>query len=192
MTVASPTHHLDKRTEAFVHEVLEAIDARVPVVEAFLLGSGAAGAFDPQTSDVDLTVVVAGPPGAERAALVEAVGCIEPPVRGLELVLYVEGAQPPDYELNVNEGEERNFEQPFWFVLDAARAQEHAVPMWGERSWSDFFATVTPERTRAAVQESLEWALRQPPQDEFARGHVFRARRYLDHGEWITKKEAEG
>jgi predicted nucleotidyltransferase len=184
-------HHLDARTERFVADVLRTIDEHVPIVEAFLLGSGAAGAFDPETSDVDLTVVVRRPLGGERADLVKAVSRLEPPTRGLELVLYVEGRQPPDYELNVNEGEERNFEQSFWFVLDAAKAQEQAVPMWGRRPWSDFFEPVPPERTRRAVQDSLDWAHRQPPEDEFARGHQIRARHYLEHGEWITKKEAE-
>jgi predicted nucleotidyltransferase len=189
MTVAAGTH-LDTRTERFVADVLAAIDAHVPIVEAFLLGSGAAGGFDPVTSDVDVTVVIARPVGAERTALVEAVSGLEPPVRSLELVLYVEGRQPPDYELNLNEGEERNFEQPFWFVLDAARAQEQAVPLWGERGWRDFFAAVPPERSRQAVQESLDWALGRPADDEFARGHAVRARHYLEHGEWITKQEA--
>jgi predicted nucleotidyltransferase len=190
MTVAAG-HHLDPQTERFVADVLAAIDEHVPIVEAFLLGSGAAGGFDPETSDVDVTVVVARPLGAERADLVEAVARLEVPVRSLELVLYVEGAQPPDYELNLNEGEERDFEQPFWFVLDAAKAQEQAVPLWGRRSWGDFFVPVSAERTREAVRESLDWALRQTPDDEFARGHVLRARHYLEHGEWITKKEAQ-
>jgi predicted nucleotidyltransferase len=190
MTVATG-HHLDQRTERFVADVLAAIDAHVPIVEAFLLGSGAAGGFEPETSDVDVTVVIERPLGAERPALVEAVAGIEVPVRSLELVLYAEGAQPPDYELNLNEGEERNFEQPFWFLLDAAKAQEQAVPLWGGRSWSELFQPVSAERTRKAVQESLEWALRQPPDDEFARGHVIRSRHYLEHAEWITKKEAQ-
>jgi predicted nucleotidyltransferase len=189
MTVATG-HHLDARTERFVSDVLAAIDSHVPIVEAFLLGSGAAGGFDPATSDVDVTVVVERPTGDDRAALVEAVAAIDVPVRSLELVLYVEGRQPPDYELNLNEGEERNFEQPFWFVLDAAKAQDQAVPMWGRCAWSELFDAIPRERIGQAVQESLEWALRQPPEDEFARGHVVRSRHYLEHGEWITKQEA--
>ena len=189
MTLATG-RHLDARTERFVAEVLAAIDSHVPIVEAFLLGSGAAGGFDPKTSDVDVTVVVERPTGDDRVALVDAVSAIEAPVRSLELVVYVEGRQPPDYELNLNEGEERNFEQPFWFVLDAANAQDQAVPMWGQRGWSELFDAIPPERIRQAVQDSLEWALRQPPDDEFARGHVLRSRHYLEHGEWITKQEA--
>ena len=190
MTVAERTY-LDERTEAFVGEVLATIDAHVPIVEAFLLGSGAAGGFDPKTSDVDLVVVVGRALGVERAELVEGLAAMAPPGRSLELVLYVEGHQPPDYELNLNEGEERTSEEPFWFVLDAAIAQEHAVPMWGSRSWNDFFTAISAERTRQAMQESLEWAQARSPENEFARGHVVRARHYLDRGEWLTKKEAQ-
>jgi predicted nucleotidyltransferase len=188
--VIATSTYLDPRTEAFVADVLAAIDAHAPVLEAFLLGSGALGGFDPRTSDVDLVVVVEQLPPAERAALVEGVAGIERPVRDLELVVYVEGRQPPEFELNLNEGEERPAE-PFWFLLDAAMAQEHAVPMWGRRPWSDFFAPIPPERIRQAAQEALDWSLRQPADDEFARGNAVRSRHYLEHGEWITKKEAE-
>jgi predicted nucleotidyltransferase len=183
--------HLDPRTEAFVADVLAAIDAHAPVLEAFLLGSGAVGSFDPRTSDVDLVVVVEQLPPADRAALVERVAGIERPVRDVELVLYIEGRQPPEFELNLNEGEERPAAEPFWFLLDAAMAQEHAVPMWGRRSWSDFFDPIPPERIRQAAQEALDWSLRQPADDEFARGNAVRTRHYLDHGEWMTKKEAK-
>jgi predicted nucleotidyltransferase len=189
MTVAADSY-LDPRTEVFVADVLAAIDSQVPVVEAFLLGSGALGGFDPEASDVDLVVVVGRPLGGDRAALIEHVAAHEPPTRGLELVVYVEGQQPPNYELNVNEGKERLGEEPFWFVLDAALAQEHAVPLRGLRPWSDFFEAIPPERIRQAMQESLDWSLRQPADDQFAQGNAVRSRHYLEHGEWITKKEA--
>jgi hypothetical protein len=190
MTVAERTF-LDSRTEAFVAEVLGAIDRHVPVVEGFLLGSGAVGGFEPGISDVDLVVVVQNAPGSERAALVQDVAAIEPPARDLELVVYVRGAQPPAFELNLNEGAERPNAESFWFVLDAAVAQEHAVPVWGGRRWSEFFAPIPPRGIRKAMQESLAWAERQAPGNDFARSHAARARHYLANGEWISKKEAE-
>jgi predicted nucleotidyltransferase len=189
VTVASRTH-LDERTEAFVAEVLEAIGRRVPVAEAFVVGSGATGGFDPATSDVDLVVVIEQAP-ADRAALIADVATIRSPVRDLELVLYLEGAQPPDYELNVNHGEERPSEEAFWFVLDAALAQAHAVPLLHGRPWGDFFDPVPPEQVREAMQASLDWTGRMKPDNEFAREQAVRARHYLKHGEWITKKEAQ-
>jgi len=169
--------------------VLEVIHRHVPVLEAFLLGSGAVGGFDPRTSDIDLVVVVEHPLETERAAVVEQLAALETPARDLELVVYVEGSQPPSFELNLNEGVERPSAEPFWFVLDAALAQERAVPVWGRRRWQEFFAPIGPERARAATKESLEWAERQPPDDGFARLHAARARHYLAHGDWVTKAQ---
>jgi predicted nucleotidyltransferase len=183
---------LDSRTGAFVDDVLAVIDPSVPVLEAFLLGSGAVGGFDPRTSDVDLVVVIERPLSTERANVLRRLAALETPVRDLELVIYVEGSQPPAFELNLNGGVERPNEEPFWFVLDAAVAQEHAVPVWGGRRWDEFFAPIPPDRTREAMKESLRWAEQQPPNDEFARLHAARARHYLACGEWITKNEADG
>jgi predicted nucleotidyltransferase len=170
--------------------VLGVIDSHVPVVEAFLLGSGAVGGFDPRTSDVDLVVVVQRPFETERAEVVEQLAALKTPGRDLELVIYVEGSQPPDFELNLNVGVERPNEEAFWFVLDAASAQEHAIPVWGRRRWDEFFTPIAAERTREAMKESLTWAQRRPPKDDFARLHAARARHYLTHGQWITNKEA--
>jgi predicted nucleotidyltransferase len=182
---------LDERTEAYAQDVTAAIDEIVPVLEAFALGSVATGSFDPATSDLDLVAVVRAPLGERRQELLRALRELEPPVRDLELVVYVDGAQPPDYELNVNEGEERVDAEPFWFVLDAALAQERAVPLLHGRAWTDFFEPVPPGRTREAMQESLAWSERQPADNRFAQAHAGRARHYLEHGEWITKKEAQ-
>lgn len=181
---------LDARSEAFVADVLRIVDSSVPVLEAFLLGSGSVGAFDPSTSDIDLVVVIERALGAQRAAVVGRLAALETPVRDLELVFYVEGRQPPAFELNLNEGEERPNEEPCWFILDAALGQEHAVPMWGHRQWSEFFEPISPERTREAMEASLAWAQRQRPGDEFARVQAVRASHYLATGRWITKAEA--
>jgi predicted nucleotidyltransferase len=181
---------LDARSEAFVADVLRIVDSSVPVLEAFLLGSGSVGAFDPSTSDVDLVVVIERALGSQRATVVTQLAALEPPVRDLELVVYVEGRQPPAFELNLNGGEERPNAEPFWFILDAALGQEHAVPMWGRRRWSEFFDPISPERTRKAMQRSLEWAQRQASGNEFARLQAARASHYLATGQWITKKEA--
>ncbi len=190
MTVASATH-LDERSEAYRAEVLRAIDSSVPVVEAYLLDSGAVGPFDSRTRDIDLVVVVGRPfEDSERELFLRQLSELDCPARDLELVVYVQGAQPPDFELNVNEGEERPDEEGFWFVLDAAVAQERAVPVWGDRPWAQMFQPIAPERIRAATAESLAWSERQPPDDEFARLNGVRARHYLTRGEWISKTEA--
>jgi predicted nucleotidyltransferase len=183
--------HLDERTESYAREVAAAIDSVVPVREAFALGSAAVGGFDPKTSDLDLVVVVGKPLRESRQALLRKLRELAAPVRDLELVVYADGSQPPDFELNVNEGEERLDAEPFWFVLDAALAQEHAVPLLHGHAWSEFFDPVSPGRTREAMQASLEWTGRQPAENVFARAHAARARHYLERGEWISKKEAQ-
>jgi predicted nucleotidyltransferase len=174
----------------YLDAVVAAIEEHVAVLEAFVLGSAAVGDFDPVTSDLDVVAVIARPLAGERAPLVQRIAQLEPPGRGLELVLYVEGSQPPDYELNVNDGEERPNEPGFWFVLDAAVAQERSQPLCHGRPWSDFFAAVSDDVLRAAMRESLAWSERQPPDDEFARLNAIRSRHYLEHGEWISKTQA--
>jgi predicted nucleotidyltransferase len=187
---SSAESYLDASSEAFVADTLSVIDASVPVRGAFLLGSGAVGGFDASTSDIDLVVVIERPLGPDRPAVVAQLAALETPARDLELVLYVEGKQPPAFELNLNEGRERPDEEPFWFILDAALGQDHAVSMWGRRQWSQFFDPIPPERTREAVQLSLEWAQRQGPADEFSRLHAARASHFLATGRWISKNEA--
>ena len=180
--------HLDRRTATYVDEVLSTIDAFVPIVEAYLVGSAAAGGFDPETSDVDLAVVVGEALGERRRVLVDRIAAIRCPVRDLELVLYVEGAAPSEVELNLNHGEEEPDAEAFWFVLDAALAEEHAVPLRNGIPWSRLFEPVSEERVRGAVRESLAWSERRD--DEFGRVNAARARHYLDHGEWISKADA--
>ena len=186
MTVA--VGHLDARTEAYVQDVVHAIDGHVPVVEAYLVGSGAFGGFDASTSDVDVVVVVQRALGSERQDVIGPIRALPCPARGLELVLYVEGAQPPAFELNLNYGEEADAE-PFWFVLDAARAQKGAVPLLHGRPWTDVFEPISDEEIRRAARESLAWSERRD--DEFARNNAARTRHFLEHGEWIAKADVQ-
>jgi predicted nucleotidyltransferase len=182
MTVVEAQH------EAFVAEVVEVVEAfGVPVLGAYVLGSALLGGFDPRTSDLDLVFVVARRLDTfERAAVVRALDELRVPARKLELVVYAVGAKPPAYELNYPDGDG---EPPHWFVLDAAIAQERAQPFAG-RPWGELLELVSDDEVRLAAQASLDWSLQQPADDEFARRNAVRTRHYLEHGEWITKKEA--
>jgi predicted nucleotidyltransferase len=182
MTVVEAQH------EAFVAEVVDVVDAfGVPALGAYVLGSALLGGFDPRTSDLDLVVVVARRLDSfERAALVRALDELRVPAPKLELVVYAVGAKPPAYELNYPDGEG---EPPHWFVIDAAIAQEQAKPFTG-RPWGELLEHVSGDEVKQAVQDSLDWSLGQPADDEFARRNAVRSRHYLEHGEWITKKEA--
>jgi predicted nucleotidyltransferase len=171
--------------EEYVAEVVDAIDAVVPVAGAYVLGSALLGGFDPATSDLDVVVVVERPLEADvRTRVWDALDELPPPVRKLELVVYAAGARPPTYDLNYPDGDG---EAGFWFVLDAAIAQERAHPMRGQ-PWRELLEPVTEAETRRAAEEMLHWA--EERDDELARPHGVRARHYLEHGTWMTKAEA--
>jgi predicted nucleotidyltransferase len=179
---------VEAQQEAFVAEVVDVVQAfGVPVLGAYVLGSALLGGFDPRTSDLDLVIVVARRLDSfERAAVVRALDELTVPARKLELVVYAVGAKPPAYELNYPDGEE---EPSHWFVLDAAIAQERAQPFGGQ-PWRELLEAVSDEEIEQAARESLEWSARRPADDPFARVNAVRSRHYLEHGEWITKKEA--
>jgi predicted nucleotidyltransferase len=171
--------------EAYKAEVVDAVDAVVPVAGAYVLGSALLGGFDPARSDLDVVVVVERPLGADEGARIwRALDGLPPPVRKLELVVYAAGAKPPAYDLNYPDGDG---EPGFWFVLDAAIAQERAQPLHG-RPWRELLEPVTEAETRRAAEEMVRWA--EERDDELARPHGIRARHYLEHGDWMTKAEA--
>jgi predicted nucleotidyltransferase len=177
---------VEAQLETFVAEVVDTIEAYgPPVLGAYILGSALLGGFDPRSSDLDLVAVAARRlTSSERSAVTHALDALTPPVRKLELVVYVAGAKPPSYELNYPDGDS---EPPHWFVLDAAIAQERATPFTGQ-PWERLLEPVSAEETRRAAEELLRWA--EARDDETRRTHAVRARHYLEHGQWITKKEA--
>jgi hypothetical protein len=165
----------EARLESYVAEVVGAVGAAAPVAGAFVLGSALLGGFDPATSDVDLVVVVERP--FEAGPLVSRLDELGTPFRKLELVVYARSAKPPAYALNYPDGPG---EPDFWFVLDAAIAQEHAD------GWLELLEPVSAEDTRRAAAELLAWA-----EERGEAVHAARARHYLEHGNWITKEEAQ-
>jgi predicted nucleotidyltransferase len=187
--IAVAATHLDDTAERYRDAVVEAIDAEVTVRASFVLGSGLVGGYRPGDSDLDLVVVADRPlEGDARQRVIRQIASLGLPGRKLELVVYAEGAQPPDFDLNLavdaDGAREARDEPPHWFVIDAAIAQERAP------GWLDCFEPVTPEETRAAVEQSLAWSA-EHPQSEFSRLNAARARHYLEHAEW-TAKPREG
>jgi hypothetical protein len=190
MTVALGA--LTPAVEEYASRVAEAI----PGLEAlYVLGSGATGDFEAHRSDLDLVAVVDHALGAsEKEMIIGSLGRLDVPARTLELAVYAAGSQPPEFELNANAdadgAAEFPDEPPHWFVIDAALAQERAVPLVGP-PWSTYFEPISPAQARKAVSESLAWS-EAHPDDEFARANAVRARHHLEHGEWLGKREAEG
>jgi predicted nucleotidyltransferase len=186
--IALTSKHLDEGTEAYRADVLAAIGEEVAVLDSFVLGSGLIGGFRPGESDLDLVVVVdASLRGEGRRRAVERIAALDLPGRRLELVVYVRGHQPPDFELNLEVDDAGAREAPdepdHWFVIDAGMAQER-IP-----AWTDYFDPIPEERLREAVISSLAWS-EERPDLEFARLNAVRARHYLKHGEWLSKEEA--
>jgi predicted nucleotidyltransferase len=182
--------YLDETAERYRASVVAAIGEEVEVLETFVLGSGLVGGYRPGKSDLDLVAVVDRPlRGDARRRAIGRIAELELPGRRLELVVYVGGHQPPDFDLNLEvdaDGvREAPDEAPHWFVIDAAIAQDQSS------GWGDYFEPISTERTRRAVEESLAWSA-EHPQYEFSRLNAARARHYLEHGEWISKAEAAG
>ena len=187
MTTVAETY-LDETAEAYRDDVLAAIATNVEVLASFVLGSGLVGGYRPGKSDLDLVVVVDAPlRGEARRTAIERIAALELPGRRLELVVYVRGHQPPDFDLNLEVDADGVREAPdedeHWFVIDAGIAQDR-IP-----DWLDYFEPVTEERVREAVEQSLAWSAEWPDL-EFARLNAARARHYLEHGEWLSKGDA--
>jgi hypothetical protein len=187
VTAVAPTY-LDETAEAYRLLVLDAIGEHVGVLDSFVLGSGLLGGYRPGKSDLDLVVVVEAPlEGDARRAAIDRIAALDLPGRRLELVVYVHGQQPPSFDLNLEVDAEGVREAPdepgFWFVIDAAMAQER------HSSWSEYFDPVPEQRVREAVEQSLVWS-EDRAELEFARLNAARARHYLEHGEWLTKGRA--
>ena len=184
MTAVAETY-LDETAETYRDRVVASIGADVEVLASFVLGSGLVGGYRPGESDLDLVMVVDAPlRGEARRAAIERIAALELPGRRLELVVYVRGDEPPDFDLNLEVDADGVREAPdeadHWFVIDAGIAQER-IP-----AWLDYFEPVPDERVREAVEQSLAWSAKCPDL-EFARLNAARARHYLEHGEWLSK-----
>jgi predicted nucleotidyltransferase len=196
VSVGSP-NRFEATAATYIADVLDVVEEQggVAVLAAYVLGSAALGGFDPERSDIDLVVVVDGPLGENRARVVDVVGRLRRPGRALELVVYVRGAQPPDFELNLVVDDEGAHERPdepsHWFVIDAVIGQERARPFGdADPPWTAFFDPIRPEQLRDALRASIAWSERQPPDDEFARLNLIRSRHKLERDEWISKSQA--
>ena len=188
MTAVAETY-LDETAETYRNDVVATIAAHVEVLASFVLGSGLVGGYRPGESDLDLVVVVDAPlRGEARRTAIERIAALELPGRRLELVVYLRGDRPPDFDLNLEVDADGVREAPdeadHWFVIDAGMAQER-IP-----AWTDYFDPVPEDRVREAVLSSLAWS-EQWPDLEFARLNAARARHYLEHGEWMPKARAQ-
>lgn len=176
----------------YLDELVVRIAAAVDIEAAYLFGSAAMGAFEPARSDVDVIVVT---PKAlsevEKQAVVDAADALDVPARKLELVVYARGRDR--YELNFNKGELVSFDPAndpaFWFVLDRAIAEQHAVPLVGP-PWTELFEPVPRDEVLAAIAEALDWQEREDPIGRSSLLNACRAWCWLETGDWVAKPDA--
>jgi predicted nucleotidyltransferase len=177
---------------AYGEQLVARLSEAVELEAVYLVGSGAYGDFVPDRSDVDVIAVVPRPlVDADKQALVIAAESIPCPGRKLELVVYAVGKA--EYELNLNTGELVSFDPAndpsFWFVLDRAIAEAHAVPLLGP-PWRDLFPPVDRDDVLAALRESLDWHEREEPHEANAVLNACRAWKWAEDGEWVSKPKA--
>jgi predicted nucleotidyltransferase len=168
----------------YLDRLVEAMSSVAELDAVYLLGSAALGAYVQGESDVDVVAVTSRSLALEeRRALADAAEAIPCPARKLELVVYPRGSE--QWEINLNTGEAVWFDiaevPAFWFVIDRAIAEQHALPLLGP-PWSETFDPVPREALLEAVDQSLEiiGAL-----------NMARTWAWLETGEWISKPAAE-
>ena len=175
----------------YLDELVHVLREHAPLEAVYLHGSGATGAYEHGRSDVDVIAVTGRSLSIEeRRALADAVEAVPVPARKLELVVYPRGSDR--WELNLNTGEhvglDPDAEPSFWFVLDRAAAEQHAVALVGP-SWRELFEPEQRDAIEAALDEVLEFDDWPDPRGrELA---AARARAWRDTGRWVTKREAE-
>lgn len=174
----------------YLDDLVAALSATVELEAVYLLGSAALGSYEPGRSDVDVVAVTARPLAhEEKKALAAAAEALPCPARKLELVVYPRGSDR--WEINLNTGEHVGFdpdaEPSFWFVLDRAIGEQHAVPLLGP-PWGELFEPVPREAVLAALEDSVAFDAWDDP--DGAKLAAARARVWLETGEWISKREA--
>jgi hypothetical protein len=189
---------------AYLSELTTRLEARLGerLMAAWVVGSGALGELDPETSDIDVQAVSSTHlPRVELEALATALShqALPCPVRGLEFVLYareeLEAPAGPRFQLNLNtgpgmehhEGYDPDAEPRFWFTLDVAIAREHSRPLTGP-SPATLLPELPRELVRAAHGDSIAWYRAHAP--ELAPVTEVRARVWEAEGRWLSKAEA--
>jgi len=168
----------------YLDELIASLSAVATLHAVYLIGSAALGAYEHGASDVDVIAVTERSLSlAERRALAGAAEAIPCPARRLELVVYPRGSDV--WEINLNTGERATYdtadEPGFWFVIDRAIAEEHAIALLGP-PWSEVFEPVPRDEVVAALDDAL---------DKVGALNAARAWARVEGGAWISKPDAE-
>ena len=175
----------------YLDRLVEVLRERAPLEAVYLVGSAALGAYEHGRSDVDVVAVTGRSLSLdERRTLAAAVEEIPVPARKLELVVYLRGSDR--WEINLNTGEQLGLdpdaEPSFWFVLDRAIAEQHALPLVGPR-WAELFEPESHEAIEAALAEVVAFDGWDDPVGD-AELASKRAQVWRETSRWVSKREA--
>lgn len=181
--------------ESYLGRLVDVLTQTAPIEAVYLLGSAALGAYEHGRSDVDVVAVTSRSLSTEeRRALAAAAAAVAVPARKLELVVYPRGSTR--WELNLNTAEaaaavhvglDPDAEPSFWFVLDRAIAEQHALALHGP-PWAELFEPESREATEAALGEAVAFDGWSEANRALAaaRGRIWR-----ETGRWVSKREAQ-
>lgn len=175
----------------YLDRLVAVLRESAPVEAVYLHGSAALGAFEHGRSDLDVVAVTRRSLLLDqRRALAAAVEALPVPARKLELVVYPRGSDR--WEINLNTGEQLGLdpdaEPSFWFVLDRAIAEQHALPLLGP-PWAELFE---PE-SREAIESALDGAEAFDGWDDPTGDAELASRRaqvWRETGRWVSKRQA--
>ncbi|HEY7603772.1 MAG TPA: hypothetical protein VH760_05865 [Gaiellaceae bacterium] len=178
------TMEIPRELESYLDGLIGALAAVAELEAVYLIGSAALGAYQHGESDVDVIAVTSRSLGLdERRALADAAASVPCPAQKLELVTYAAGSDT--WEINLATGELSSFDTAevpgFWFVIDRAIAEQHAVALLGP-PWGELFTPVS----RAALLDALAEAL-----ETIGALNMVRCWVWLESGEWVSKPRAE-
>lgn len=175
------------------------------LVGVYAGGSLALDAYEPERSDLDVTVVVESRLSTEAKQSLAATTRHESlpcPARGLELVVYRREAvqlpsSEPNFELNLNTGRSMAFRldlepdpnERHWFALDRAILAEAGIALLGPPA-GEVFASIPRELAIGLLRQSLHWYLRETAPADDAVLNACRALHFAVEGSWTSKPAA--
>jgi aminoglycoside adenylyltransferase-like protein len=185
---------IPRELAGYLDDLVSRLTAVADLHAVYLLGSAASGDYEHGRSDVDVVAVTAGRlSDAETRALAHAAESLPCPARKLELVVYPLGSDR--HELNLNTGETISFDPnegpAFWFVLDRAIAEQHALALLGP-AWHEVFEPVARQDVLDALEAAHDWQEREEPLGRSSVLNACRAWTWLETGEWTSKSQAAG
>lgn len=178
----------------YLDRLVDVLRRSAPIDAVYLLGSAALDAYEHGRSDVDVVAVTSRSLTVdERRALAAAAGALPVPARKLELVVYPRGSDRWEVNLNTPDGDEAEHlgvdpdtEPTFWFVLDRAIAEQHALPLLGP-PWAELFEPASRDAIELALDEAVAF-------DGWSEANAglaaARGRAWRETGRWISKLEA--